>query len=122
MNYDTLEPIQHFFFPPWNKNTPYTVKISNLPKEEAGVAHNSSLFSFGKNDCLVYTDASAISDEKSTGIGVGLVVLSYNTTTKSWESIHQSKTNLGLAQLVYNRELEGVIRGIEYVSTITKPG
>ena len=99
----------------------YIVDISNLSKEEAALAHNSSLLSFGQNDFLVYTDASAISDEKSTGIGVGLVVLNYSTTTESWEAVHQSSANLGYAQLVYNRELEGITRGIKYVNTVAKP-
>ena len=36
----SLEPIQHFYFPPWGKTTPYTTTICPLPKDEAALAYN----------------------------------------------------------------------------------
>ena len=65
---DSLEPIQHFQYPPWNRDTLYTVEISDLPKDKAALAYYKSL---GKGICI-YTDALAIPDDASTGIRVGL--------------------------------------------------
>ncbi len=74
-NTKDLEPIQHFKFPPWNRNIPYTVNIRPLPKEEAAIAHKSDLSQFGQNDFLIYTDVLSMPGEGNTGIGIGLVVL-----------------------------------------------
>ena len=86
---DTLEPIQHFKYPPWNKDTPYTVEISDLPKDKAALAHNQSI-SLGKGICI-YTDASAIPDDASTGIGVGLAAYCLDNSQST-----QRSSNLGL--------------------------
>ena len=59
VDYSTLEPIQHFKFAPWNRVTPYSVQISELPKEEAALVYNSTLPS-GIDDYLIYTDASSV--------------------------------------------------------------
>ena len=53
---DILEPIQHFKYPPLNRDTPYTVEISDLPKDKAALVHYKSL---GKGICI-YIDVSAI--------------------------------------------------------------
>ncbi len=74
INSADLEPLQHFKYPPWNRVTPYTVDISSLSKEEAAQVHNSNL-PLGKDNFTIYTDASSMPRENSTGIGVGLVVL-----------------------------------------------
>ena len=116
-----LEPIKHFYFPPWNKTPPYSVKISELPKEEAALAHTSSLKSFGKNDVLIYSDASVF-PKKTTSIRTSLIVLKYNTTNKSFGKTHQESTNIGPSQLVYNSELEGITKGIKYASSRAKLG
>ena len=36
--------------------------------------------------------------------------------------VFQSSSNLGPAQLVYNRELEGITLATEYASLVAKPG
>jgi ribonuclease HI len=111
-----LEPLQHFKYPPWNRITPYTVDISSSSKEEAAQVHNSNPH-LGKDDFTIYTDASAIPGESSIGVGVGLVVLNH-----SQEVIYQETLNLGDSQLVYNGELEGTTRAVEFASRVTKPG
>jgi hypothetical protein len=111
-----LEPLQHFKYPPWNRVTLYTVEISSLPKEEAAQIHNSNPH-LGRNGFTIYTDASFIPEENSKGVGVGLVALDY-----SQGIIHQEMLNLGESQLVYNGELEGTTRAIEFASRVAKPG
>ena len=95
---ESLEQIEYFKFPPWRRNTPYSVEICPLPKDEA----------------RIYTDASSMED--STGIGVGLAILHQGQVS------HRVKTNLGTNQLVYNGELEGATRAIEYASQVAQPG
>ena len=121
MDFSLLEPIQHFYFPPWNKTPPYSVKISELLKEEAALAYITSLKSFKKNDILIYSDASVFPKE-TTSVGIGLIVFKYNTTNKSFGKTYRESTNIGLNQLVYNGELEGITKGIEYASLKVKPG
>jgi ribonuclease HI len=113
---DCLEAIQHFKYAPWNRVTPYSVEISSLAKDKAASLHNSNLAQ-ESNVYTIYTDASAIPNDSSTGIGVGLVV--YSNTT---EQVFQSRTNLGPDQLVYNGELEGITQAAEYASHIAQPG
>jgi ribonuclease HI len=117
---DSLEPIQHFVFSPWNRTTPYKVQISSLSKDDTAIAHNLGLDQLGLEDYAIYTDASQMPGEGSAGIGVGLAVLSYKSGTL--QNSYQSITNLGDSQMVYNGELEGVTQAIEYASTIAKPG
>ena len=116
---EDLEPLQHFKFPPWNKATPYAVNISPLPKEQAAQTHYSNLHR-GANKFSIDTDASSMPGEDSSGVGVGLVVLNYDKGAP--RVVHKSMTNLGDSQLVYNGELEGTTRAIEYASQAAKPG
>lgn len=115
---NSIEPIQHFLFAPWAKETPYKVIVSNLPKEEAAKAHNDSIkLRHYSNSIIVYTDAS--SSPEALGIGVGLV--SYDLS-RGQRSTTQRLVNLGSNQLVYNGELEGVTLGLEYLSRVAKRG
>jgi hypothetical protein len=90
-----LEPLQHFKYPPWNRATPYTVNISPLPKEEAATAHNSNLLQHDRNDFLIYTDASSMPGEGSTGIGVGIVVEPKHVVMIRSYEVYCSLTNYG---------------------------
>ncbi|RDL42413.1 uncharacterized protein BP5553_02392 [Venustampulla echinocandica] len=94
----SYERIQHFQFPPWARKTPYSVEISQLPKEEEALAYNTLISIPNTRITHVYSDASYIPDS----IGVGVV-------------------NIGAEQLVYNGELEGVTQAIEYISSIAIP-
>ena len=116
---EDLEPLQHFKYPPWNRVTPYMVDISPMPKEQAAQIHNSNLHT-GADEFTIYTDASSMPGEDSTGVGVGLVVLNYDRGTPS--VVYKSMTNLGDSQLVYNGELEGTTQAVEYASKVAKPG
>lgn len=111
-----LEPLQHFKYPPWNRVTPYTIEISSLPKDEAAEAHNSNPH-LKKGDFTIYTDASSMPGESSIGVGVGLVALNHNQ-----EIIYQETLNLGESQLVYNGELEGATRAVEFASRVAQTG
>ena len=70
VNQEDLESLQHFNFPPWNKDTLYSIDISPLPKDEAALVYNTNLY-LGTNKFTIYTDASSIPGEDSKGVGVG---------------------------------------------------
>ncbi|RDL34486.1 uncharacterized protein BP5553_07614 [Venustampulla echinocandica] len=91
------------------RKTPYSVEISQLPKEEEAVAHNTRISIPNTRITHVYSDASYIPD--GIGVGVGIVI----------PTQYSSIVNIGAQQLVYNRELEGVTQAIEYVSSIAIP-
>ena len=40
---ESLEQIEYFKFPPWRRNTPYSVEICPLPKDEATQTHLAQL-------------------------------------------------------------------------------
>ena len=113
---ESLEQIEYFNFPPWGRNTPYSVEISPLSKDKATQTHLAQLQDEESSLDItrIYTDASSMAD--STGIGVGLAILHQGQVS------HQAKTNLGTNQLVYNGELEGATRAIEYASQVAQPG
>ncbi|APA14966.1 predicted protein [Sclerotinia sclerotiorum 1980 UF-70] len=68
-----------------------------------------------KDTTYIYTDAS--STEKGIGIGVGIVAIQSNNRI-----LYQERSNIGTNQLVYNGELFGVTRAIEYASSIAYTG
>ena len=57
--------------------------------------------------------------DKSTGIRVGLIAKDF---TNDGQTTYTNMTNLGTEQLVYNGELEGVTKAIEYASKSARPG
>ncbi|EDN93033.1 hypothetical protein SS1G_08898 [Sclerotinia sclerotiorum 1980 UF-70] len=111
----TLEGIHHFYFPPWKKEVPYKVNISKLGKEEAAMIHNLAFKYRCKNTITIYTDAS--STLEGIGIGIGIAVILPNGRIS-----HQETINIGVNQLVYNGELLGVVKAIEYANSIAQPG
>jgi hypothetical protein len=113
VDFDSLEPIEHFKFPPWNRSAPYEVNVSRLSKEETKINHNQEDRQAATS---IYTDASYIPSE-SQGIGVGLAVI-----TAQNQTVHTQVSNIGLNQLVYNGELEGITQAIEYASSVARPG
>jgi hypothetical protein len=93
------------------------VLISKLSKAEAIKAHNQQIKNLiFTNSITIYTDTSSI--EEGKGIGVGVVVYDHSDWDKT--KVHQENLNIGPSQLVYNGELEGIIRTIEYTSKTTK--
>ena len=86
---DALERIEHFRFPPWKREVPYSVEISQLPKDQEAEAHNKRLLDDSRPITRLYTDASAIYAPGSSGIGVGLAVIQQGRTT------YRYITNLG---------------------------
>ena len=61
-----------------------------------------------------------MSDEKSIGVGVGLVGFKHRASTP--RIVYRSMSNLGNTELVYNGELEGATQAIEYASLVAQPG
>src|SRR5665213_815342 len=113
----TLEPIQHFKYPPWNRQVPFFVKIDKSPKDQAAINHNSQLSTITSTSVKsIYTDASAIPG--NPGVGVGLTVFE-NTPISP---IYSENWNIGDQQIVYNGELDGITRAVEYASSIAQIG
>jgi ribonuclease HI len=96
------------------------VSISQLSKDDATLEHILNQQTLGINDVSIYTDASAMSDKESIGIGVGLAAFKHRANIL--QKVYQSMTNLGDTQLVYNGELEGATLAIEYASQVVQPG
>ncbi|EDN93481.1 hypothetical protein SS1G_09348 [Sclerotinia sclerotiorum 1980 UF-70] len=111
----TLEGIHHFYFPPWKKEVPYKVNISKLGKEEAAMIHNLAFKYRCKNIIIIYIDALSILE--GIGVGVGIVIILPNGRISYQEII-----NIGVNQFVYNSELLGVTKAIEYANSITQRG
>jgi hypothetical protein len=88
---EDLETIRHHYFAPWNKDIPYNVEISKLSKDEEAKQHLKVLQQNPPNSIFIYTDASATVTRQSTGIGVGLAVIS----PPSNHIHHESTVNLG---------------------------
>ena len=40
---DSLEPIQYFKYPPWERAIPYLINISSLSKDDEAIAYNQWL-------------------------------------------------------------------------------
>lgn len=121
--YDNLvERIQHFYYPPWNRQIPFKIQIDTATKEEAAKAHNTTLEQFyGTTTIAIYTDASETRSGK--GIGVGLVAYDLLKSSQRRKIIiQQSYRNIGTSQQVYNGELEGITSGIEYASKTAEKG
>jgi ribonuclease HI len=117
-----LETIRHFYFAPWNREIPYKITISSQPKEETTILHNLYLKTLYNNSSVlsIYTDGSQT--QKGIGIGLGLVVYSHETPYIPVVAKHRESRNIGASAIVYNRELEGVTRAIEYASSKAKRG
>jgi hypothetical protein len=66
----TLEPIQHFKYPPWNRQIPFVIKIDKSPKDQAAVNHTDQLRTITNTSVKsIYTDALALLTSQG-GIGV----------------------------------------------------
>jgi ribonuclease HI len=108
--------ISHSFLP-WQKQTPFQVSISKLDKEEQSKIHKSGMATkLGENFLAIYSDASSVVGGK--GIGVGLAAYDYS---QNGREIFSTMNNIGLGQIVYNGELEGITQGFEFASTIARP-
>jgi ribonuclease HI len=113
----TLEPIEHFKYAPWNRSLPYAVKIDNAPKDEAATNHNKQLLTItGNSTKSIYTDASALPTQ--IGVGAGFAVFENIPLAP----VHTSSWNIGDQQIVYNGELDGITKAIEYAGSIARVG
>ena len=117
-----LETIRYFYFAPWDREVPYKITILKQPKEETTILYNLYLKTLYNNSSIlsIYIDGSQI--EKELGIGLGLIVYSYKTPYIPVIAKYRKSQNIEASTIVYNRELEGIIRAIEYTSSIVKRG
>ena len=101
---------------------PYKITILRQPKEETAILYNLYLKTLYNNSSVlsIYTDGSQT--EKGLGIGLGLAVYSHETPYIPVVAKHRESRNIGASAIVYNGELEGVTRAIEYASSIAKRG
>jgi hypothetical protein len=74
-----LETIRHFYFAPWDREVPYKITILKQPKEETTILYNLYLKTLYNNSSIlsIYIDGSQT--EKGIGVGLELVVYSYET-------------------------------------------
>jgi len=86
-----------------------------LSKELATIEHQK-LISLTKNRRIynIYTNASSFSDPESKGVGIGIAAIYRNRL------IYEEKINIGDSQIVYNGELQGVTKAIEYSEKIAR--
>jgi ribonuclease HI len=121
VDFSSLEPIIPYYFPPWNKRVPYSIEINSESKEEVAKTHlnylNSIQVSLVKS---IYTDASSLGD--GNGIGIGLVVYDHTVPYTPITPTYKENWNIGNDKIVYNGELEGVVRAIEYASSVAERG
>ena len=108
--------LPHHFLP-WHKDMPYTVTLSQLPKDQEAKAHTAYMSTrLGHSLLAIYSDASSV--QGSTSIGVGLTALDYSQGARE---VFQETLNIGKGQIVYNGELEGITRAFEYAATVVSP-
>jgi ribonuclease HI len=92
-----------------------------LPKEEEAIEHNIRNKDLeGSSNIAIYTDASVM--EKGKGVGVGFISYFGTLCPPNLQAKGEGITNLGLDQLVYNGELEGIAIAVEFASQIAYPG
>ena len=101
---------------------PYKITILKELKEETTILHNFYLKTLYNNSSIlsIYIDGSRT--KKGLEVGLGLVVYSYKTPYIPVIAKYRESQNIGASTIVYNRELEGVTRAIEYASSIVKRG
>ena len=122
VNPKNLETIRHFYFTSQNKEVPYKIIILRQLKKETTILYNLYLKTLYNNSFIlsIYINRSQI--EKELGIGLGLIVYSYKTSYIPVIAKYRESRNIRASTIVYNRELEGVIRAIKYASSIVKRG
>jgi ribonuclease HI len=115
MDLSDLEQITHYSFPPWSLETPYRVEIGSLTKEAQAKAHIS--LNPGPNTIRAYTDASAIKDPSTKGIGASVTLFGPN-----YNILHSKGINIGPFQEVYNGELEAITQAAELIASQAQQG
>jgi hypothetical protein len=117
-----LETIRYFYFTSWNREVPYKITILKELKEETTILYNFYLKTLYNNSSIlsIYIDRSQT--KKGLGVGLGLVVYSYETPYIPVVAKHKKSRNIGASTIVYNRELEGITSTIKYASSIVKRG
>ena len=121
VDFTNLEPIKHFYFPPWNKEVPYNIRISKKSKIEEAKLHLKYLESICNTQTIsIYTDGSQTPE--GLGIGLGYAVYKHDTPIIPVEPVYSELWNIGDNSIVYNGELEAVTKALEYACEIAKEG
>ena len=105
------EKIVSHCFPPWKIAMPYQVHISKLSKEEEAAEHLLKIPKTRTDLLAIYSDASSVPN--GSGIGVGMTAFDYS---RNGRETYQEMVNLGKGQIVYNGELEGITRALEFAA------
>jgi ribonuclease HI len=121
VDFQNLEPIRHFHFPPWDRDVPYSIRISNQPKIDEAKLHLQYLNSIRNTSTIsIYTDGSQMPE--GLGIGLGFAVYNHNIPHIPVQPTHTESWSIGDQAIVYNSEVEAVSQALEYASDIAKEG
>ena len=116
INHKSLEKIKNFYFPPWSSDLPCAIEMLNIPKDIVTQSHDDQIkCTDWQTNTYIYTDASKMED--STGVGIGIVATNRNGRLENFGSY-----NIGITNLIFDGELEGIARGTEYASSKAVPG
>ena len=115
-----LETIRHFYFASWNREVPYKITILKELKKETTILYNFYLKTLYNSSFILSIYINRSQTKKEIGIGLGLVVYSYETSYIPVIAKYRESQNIGASTIVYNRELEGITRAIKYTSSKVK--
>jgi hypothetical protein len=117
-----LEIIRHFYFASWDREVPYKITILKELKEETIILYNFYLKTLYNNSSILFIYIDKSQTKKELGIGLELIVYSYETPYIPVIAKYKESQNIGASTIVYNRELEGITRAIKYTSSKAKRG
>jgi hypothetical protein len=101
---------------------PYKITILKELKEKITILYNFYLKTLYNNSFILFIYIDGSQTKKELGIGLGLIVYSYETSYIPVIAKYRESQNIGASTIVYNRELESVIRAIKYTSIKVKRG
>ena len=120
INPKNLETIRHFYFTSQDKEISYKITILRQLKKETTILYNLYLKTLYNNSSILFIYINRSQIEKELEIGLGLVVYSHKTPYILVIAKYKESQNIEASTIVYNRELEGIIRAIKYASNIVK--
>ena len=121
VNLRKLEKIRNYYYPLWGKNIPYSITISDKPKEEEAESHIRYLNTICYSKAIsIYTDGSQL--QEGLGVGLSIIVYKHDLPYIPTIPIDSKIWNIGLETIVYDGELEAIAKATEYASNIARDG
>lgn len=116
IDFNQLELIKHFYFPPWGREMPFDVVISTNSKSEESKEHIKYLQNNINNPLLtsIYTDGSQTPE--GSGIGLSLAIYEHDSQLIPVNPTFSNYWNIGERVIVYNGELEAIAKAVEHAS------